>query len=321
MSFRKRNKIKIPTGEGNSNLKLNKNKINLDISEEEGEDELDLIPLKPKRGKPTQTNFDLEEDDDDEDIELKPIKPKAQNPFLSKSYKSTPILNNSNSEEEEKEEEEEDNNIVYQDEINKLKTTKHEPEQVIMNMEDMIASGNISDDENEPVNKPERLDPRQIRSDEKEYIKLMDVDDKFELIDNLTKGGKVKLSELKSIEDEDEFDITNNEFMDERLALSKNEQIRQAKTRRQQIEEAISSTPLEELKDSTNKVESPETESQLPQLYNEDNDEDYSIDDIIHQNKLILRKKEMELKVLTKEYDQLKSQQSELIEKLNAISL
>lgn len=317
MSFRKRNKIKIPTGEGKpatNNLKLNKTKISLDLSEEEGDD-IDLIPLRPKKSKPIQTHYDSEEEE--EDIELKPIRPKTQNPFLSKGNKSTPISNNSYSDEEE---EEEDNDILYQDEINKLKTTKHESKPVIMNMEDMVASGEISDDDNEATNKHERLNQRQIRSDEKEYIKIMDVDDKIELMDNLTKGGKVKISELKSNDDDDEYDITNNEFMDERLALSKNEQIRQAKTRRQQIEEALSNTPLDEMKDS-NKVEIVDAESQLPHLYNEDKDDDDNINDIIHQNKLILRKKEMELKVLTKEYDQLKSHQSELIEKLNTIAL
>ncbi|CAL9731708.1 pre-mRNA-splicing factor Ntr2p [Monosporozyma unispora] len=304
MSFRKRNKIKIPSGD--IQPKQNKNKISLTLSsDEENDDDMDLIPLKPKVKRPITTQYDSEEE---EDLKLKPMKSKVPNPFLFK--KNVPKL----FEEEEEENNDDDDDILYQDELEKLKSAKHEPKQVIMNMEDMVEAGEISDN-NEPIVRSERLTQGTIRHDEKEYVKSMGVDDKLDLFDNLTHGGKVKISDINKNDGEYEYndDIANNEFMDERLALSKNEQIRQAKTRRQQIEEALSNTPMEDA------VEVIESKSMLPELYNDEDNED--INDIIHQNKLLIRKKEMELKVLTREYNQLKSDQIELISRLDKIVL
>ena len=319
MVIRKRNKIKIskfPKTDKEDVPKPNKVTLSLELPDEEEE----------------------EEEEDETYINLKPIKPNV--PFNSISNGMANNRTNANRHNlitTTEQEEEED--ILYRDELNKLKSkTRDQPNQVIMNIEDMISAGEISnDDENTNIANTnnlfkvddrngdiKRLSDRDIRYEEKKYVKLMDENDKVALMDTLTKNGRVKLSQLNKNEGDYKYtdEIDGGEFADGRLPLSNREHIYQANLRRKQIEEAISNISVEELKEYEETVST--SKPQLPALYDDEelNSDDYNnIDDIINQNKLNIKKIEIELKVLAKKQEALTNDQNSLIEQLNKVSL
>lgn len=315
MAIRKRNKIKISKFSNKDEENVSKsNKVTLSLG------------------------FSEEEEDAETYINLKPIKPNA--PLKSTSNGITNNVTKVNFHKPiTTTEEDEVEDILYQDELNKLKNKTHDqPKQVIMNLEDMISVGEISDDEenanipntnklfkgNDKQSNAKRLSDKDIRSQEKEYIKLMDENDKFTLMDTLTKNGRVKLSQLNKNEGDYKYndELEGGEFADERLPLSNKEQIHQTSLRRKQIEEAISNIPLKEFKENVETIST--LKARLPTLCDDEefNSGDYNnLDDILNQNKLNIKKIEIEIKIVTKKQEALINSRNNLIEQLNKISL
>lgn len=275
MAIIKRNKIKLPTSR-TSNDDSSKHKITLntfDDDEEEEDDEDDLLPIMKR------------------------------NPIKIKSRPHDPTTEQDEGDEED--EEDEEDKVSYLDEINRM---KQKP--LIMNVEDLIESGRIPDDN--PTSKKHSISLGNIRSLERDHVRLMNDDDRRTLIDTLTHNGKVPISSINRNEDDYQYD-GEGEFEDDRLAIGSNEIKRQNERRRRDIEGLLEDVSLDEDDDGL---------LLLPRLSEiDDDDDEEEVDDIIHRNDVEIKKIDVEMKILRREYDQLCLEQRDLIMRLNNISL
>ncbi|CCH60094.1 hypothetical protein TBLA_0C02890 [Henningerozyma blattae CBS 6284] len=157
---------------------------------------------------------------------------------------------------------------------------------------------------------------------EKDYLKLLDNDDKLEILENIKNTGGVKKSNEKDTEwGSHEFNV--EEFDDARLALTDNERVKQSIERKEQIKKAIERNSkydsqenedweIRALKNSAN-IKEVESVPSLPILFKSTGSETFSedpedsLDDILSD---LIRKTKLENSKISLQYSALENQSS-----------
>lgn len=311
--FRKRNKIKLPLpdsvgGNSETNQSTSRNKIkslSLNLGDEDEDNELDLVPIKLKKNRNkivlTEENSVPNADDID--------------------YKNELIRNRS----------------AGQDNP----PTMIRPEGRIMNMEDIeeeevIELGSEGSDNNSYIfpsrEEIENIKEKKSRSrnkylkghSEKDYIKLLDTDDKLELMETINKNGGVhkKNDKMGTLSDDNE-----EEFDDGRLAITENQRIDQESKKREFITEALNEKDMGKdwenhvLTNVANLDTELMNEYQLPMLWDDPREEsdDDVLESLINQLDLDDRKVSLQIRQIQKEEENLLIEKSKLLEALKKL--
>lgn len=317
MSFRKRNKIKLTTS-------ISNNKPN--------ETKSYIIP-KPSAINKTKNilqHYDLDEDNDEID-ELNTsilnnnsikIRRKISEPLVSST--SSTIIDTSkvttNSDYD---------NILF----------KKNTQPKILNLEQLEEEEDDDDTNTNIV--IQRKDKYIDTSKETDYAKHLNSDDKIEILENINKSGGIRKRNEK-LEDWDAYDFDNFEQDDGKLALSKNEILKQDMARSEKIKNAILETEnissndeeLLEIDDWQNKIIKSTvnnidddltntSSSSLPILFKydkENENEEISYEDLlstlIRKNKLEHTKSHLQLSSLENQLSELNLKNSKIINSL-----
>ncbi|CCC68854.1 hypothetical protein NCAS_0B07700 [Naumovozyma castellii] len=219
MSFKKRNKLKVPTSAiGQNNLPITKNitpSLNLSFDDEENDEE-EILPLTFQR--------------------------KGKNASSIKLPKEIGV----------------ENNPTTYDNIYSSKNENKKSEVRILNMDDEelmeLDDQNASDNESSEVPTQKEIDEIKKRREklrlrnlkpkgndqisERAYVKLLDKEDKIDLMDTITKNGGLK----KANEKDNISDGELEEFEDDMLELTESQAQKQRNKKRELIEDAIAST-------------------------------------------------------------------------------
>ncbi|CCK69267.1 Ntr2p KNAG_0C01540 [Huiozyma naganishii CBS 8797] len=218
-------------------------------------------------------------------------------------------------------------NILYHDEIDLLKQKKErkdDTQEVVLNMEDMVERGDISDTEVVSPNN-EKIRPKtNVQLEETKYFKMLNSEDKSDIIDTINRQGGVE----KDNERDDIADFVMTEFEDERLALTSKELRRQVELKRRLIKETLQndehgSSDEQEweehvLEKNQVKLDQGLKLPELSELDEKDINED--IDTLLKRQNVKLDRVKLQNKHAQEEYHTLEKERDTLLDSLNSIS-
>ncbi|SMN19292.1 similar to Saccharomyces cerevisiae YKR022C NTR2 Essential protein that forms a dimer with Ntr1p [Maudiozyma saulgeensis] len=318
MSFRKRNKIKIPISSHNSSettSKGNKNNIPLNFDEDEIVDDFDSLPsLKLKKGARKLPPFSSS------------LKSQDTNSSTSSDNTSKIIL------------EKDTYGSIYKIKANNSAVLNLEDEcelnEIEQNDMDYIDDNNILSiseideikKEKEKLRKKfqQKQEVEKGRPSEKDYAKLLTSEERLDLLDTYKdNGGITKANEYNDIKSTEDY--TDSIADDGKLALTKNEMLLEKQNRKYLIEQAINEKEVDDdqnnweqnivqngsLGSSTVKIN---VKARLPALWKdiEDFEGDSFIDTELAKSRIKLKTKELQRRKLQEE-------RSGLIQKGNSI--
>lgn len=317
MAIKKRNKIRLP-------------------SDPSGEFEVDTSVHRPiQQIKPGLLN--CLEDDDGDICELQPIR-----------FKKVPKRNVTFGD---KQEDDSHYNELYHSKKDNDSLKKDNDDVVILNMEDMMEgqhqllsdpfeNGDSIGDEHSSIKIPTRGEIMKLKEQksisrrninksnvvrEKDYVKLLDSEDKRELMETIQSNGGLKRSNEKELENFSDDELQG--FQDERLAVTENEIAIQKDAKKKIIEEALGTTAYRvneeweaQLLNKGNVLKPNEVViTPLPILFPEDGQNGNEIKEITEMvSKIRLQRKKVELRLqaLYKAKLDLENSKANLISKL-----